>query len=845
MSDRQTQHITHETGAGPGPAVAADDRSTPTTDKLNNLDTHGRGTRNDLIGRLQSHLQSIDSMQAQAQSHSTGPAARPGGPSFESQPSAHSLVAATVSALSPSPFQSFQSATAGAGGDGIDISDASRPSTAMLTRYADRFRHIPMTAPLAPSTSITSTGSGSLPRRTGTPASTRSNAGLPTTPTAGLMHRPLYHISSPDLTDSPRTTLHPPATPTPRTNNTNHDASSSVSYDVSTTLIGGQPSAGSQMSARDRKSNHGAGHDHRQSLSLRRVSTRAQAESDSVTKPLLGTIQNRPYLPPTHGLSGSAAMRAIRDSFLPAPGGSAAARRQPTEPATSSPLALDPNASYPPTSNSPAGAFVHRLPTMTTLCCTPVAPITDTGTGTRPTQRRWHWLIQRVFGGRRPHFPDDPSASSGGLRDSRTPSTARRILNQLSGAMSNLASPSHSRRPSEATSSHAAGTTPNLHPGGIPHPPGHRRSASTAAAAALSSLRESLRAAGIVARTIRRPARSAARQSFVAYKPPPLNQNPLLAWWMQLDALVRKHALVMMRGTPILLLLAVLGPALAVWLSAVAFRFLSETLSKAVFPSAAGLNGSRPFAVELPECPPAGCIVGLRCLMAEVASMAGIKVGKDVWGLTRLAQRQMRRLAPDPLAAVARLNGTWYTLGEGNGNPVGTYYDTQIPRDYALTKGTMLAFKKLLDVAIIRVRSGNKNVQVDFQGLVYAGAANGTVINNGMSLGPDDDGSAGARNPGLSNQLTTQRNQLVILSHYASNIVMGVLLAIGGFPAMLVLVNVLAQDKFEGMLGTLRQMNLFESAYWVSVLAMTLAVNGVAAGIALIPATSLIIRPST
>ncbi|KAI9179763.1 hypothetical protein H9P43_005093 [Blastocladiella emersonii ATCC 22665] len=591
---------------------------------------------------------------------------------------------------------------------------------------------------------------------------------------------------------------------------------------------------------------------------------------------------SRSWAPP------SAAMRSIRDVFSP----SAQLRAENTSPMRPAVHGSDSDALASP----PRAAELHpprMRPRMLTSLGTPAWP---QAAATEDGGRDYAALLQdpmakeaaaaNAAASAPPQrlFPDDPART-------RSASGRRRWANWVPGS---IAGGLHSRTGSQPngdfTAAAAAGTTgepaPTLRPPG--ERPGHRRSPSTAAAAALSSLRASLHAAGLVSRSIRRPTRSQARKSLVQYKPPPLINNPIVAWLMQLEALVRKSTKVMVRGTPLLLLLAVLGPALAVWLSAVAFRFLSDTLAKAVFPSALNLNGTAARTIGLPECPAGGlyCRVAVSyapndahhgAIMRELAALASLEPGRDVWGFptpanmlddyyarNRALQRRPRHYIvqfntfvngtdpvsspppKDPAAAAAALNGTWYTLGEGNGNPVGAYYDPQLPRDYSLTKGTMLAFKLLLDTAIVNVRSGKRH-EVRLNLATFPRVAsppgvrdwsnpggNGTVVNNGVAIDPAKMGTD--QSTTMSATQIESMNQMVILSHYASNIVMGCLLAIGSFPAMLLVVSNLAEDKFDGMLGVLRQMNLFESAYWAAVFVVTFVINAAAAGLAVVPA---------
>ncbi|KAJ3375390.1 Phospholipid-transporting ATPase abca7 [Allomyces arbusculus] len=441
---------------------------------------------------------------------------------------------------------------------------------------------------------------------------------------------------------------------------------------------------------------------------------------------------------------------------------------------------------------------------------------------------------------------------------------------------------------------------PNTDPATLgPVPALHRRT-SSAAAAAMAAITSLTRRFPL--RSIRRPERSAARQSMFQYRPPSLISHPVAAWLMQLEALLRKHLLVMTRGTPLLLVLALIMPALAILLATAAHGALADTLQKVVFPTTVNLNGTTPTAVALPACADGTfyCKISVSyapqdayhaAIMADFARLADLKLGEDVTGFdseaamldsyyrrNRQHQRRPRHYLvhfttfsngsvaadtwrqdspasrADADARLASLQGTWYTIGEGDANALGMYYDPALARDYGVSKGTMLSVKLLLENAILNVRSGKRHVvdlslatfprivprEVPAWGLnatmMPETAAGGDVAAAGMAdklvpPAPTTDGGTV-----ISDQALQMQRSMETLTHYAANIVTTCFVAAGSFPALLLIVSLLSQDKFDGVLNQLRQMNLYESVYWLSVYIVMTGVAAIAAGFALIPA---------
>jgi ABC-type multidrug transport system ATPase subunit len=404
---------------------------------------------------------------------------------------------------------------------------------------------------------------------------------------------------------------------------------------------------------------------------------------------------------------------------------------------------------------------------------------------------------------------------------------------------------------------------------------GHTRSASTAAATALANLREHLHASGLVPKSLKRPKRRRSSLSeysrLIQWRSDSTGSvwSVICEWFRQVEAIFRKHCLVAMFGSPILLLFAIAGPAIALMLATEATRTMSEAIGKVVFQTASdSLDGFTPMPLKLPTCTSSMYYCTPKIvyapktnqtaeIMENLSQILNLDSDRDVYGYSNLdtlidgyymSSREMQRRPrhymvyfPPPSASPTENapNTFYYTLGEGDNNPIGTFFDPILPRVYGLTKGTFIIMKTALDNAIINTFAREKQ-QININMATFPRIMPSEESNAfELSLVKSMNDSEKIRFEGViapKDQETATRKAIETLSHYASNVLNAPLIAAGSFPALASITGLLSQDKFNGNLSQLRHMNMFETAYWTATFIWAIFISALGAGFSLIPA---------
>ncbi|KAJ1515884.1 hypothetical protein HMI55_003265 [Coelomomyces lativittatus] len=311
-------------------------------------------------------------------------------------------------------------------------------------------------------------------------------------------------------------------------------------------------------------------------------------------------------------------------------------------------------------------------------------------------------------------------------------------------------------------------------------------------------------------------------------------------------------------GNLALFLLVLLGPMLFLWIASSISNELSSTLEQVIFPFSWDLNGTEPVLLgkmpvckeESYYCSPSFYYTPMdpyhSAIIKQFAQLAGysesVMVGfpsqselvDTYYSKNRHLSRRPRHYIiqfstfsdlPTPpttfSSAFTQLNvlqGTWYTLGEGRSNIIRSGFDPLLTRDYSVAKSTLLTVSYLLNKAILQIRS-NLSLSLDVSLAALPRFTQGLVP--------------------MYRQSQADAEAMKLLLHYASNLLTVCLITMGGFPLLLLILQLIAQDKYDGMLTRLRHMNLSESAYWFSIFLLVIGLSALASSFALIPAQLL------
>ncbi|KAL7746921.1 hypothetical protein RI367_007741 [Sorochytrium milnesiophthora] len=333
-------------------------------------------------------------------------------------------------------------------------------------------------------------------------------------------------------------------------------------------------------------------------------------------------------------------------------------------------------------------------------------------------------------------------------------------------------------------------------------------------------------------------------------------------WLTQFSALVRKHALVLIRS-PVLLTLALLGPALAILVAGAVSKSLTSSIATMLLPDVS--DPSQPFSLKVnvcansPYCRPAyyyapndayhASVMDAFALATTLTGDAASIADGDIVGFAshdemidafyRDSKQLARRPAAltvafttflgggtpvssfaDATARLAALNTTTYSLGYAVPTDIGM--DPSVPYSYDVQAGTAAATKVTLDAAIIAVRRAQVNGRT-------AGA------NGRLALTPADIPDISVNVAAFPRVLsfgekaksdatpTTQDQVKDLVRKTAGNIVTTSFMTT--YLTDSLRKQVAAQDKHNAHLGVLRKLSLFESAYWASLSAVIVALS--------------------
>ncbi|KAL7748238.1 hypothetical protein RI367_006424 [Sorochytrium milnesiophthora] len=335
------------------------------------------------------------------------------------------------------------------------------------------------------------------------------------------------------------------------------------------------------------------------------------------------------------------------------------------------------------------------------------------------------------------------------------------------------------------------------------------------------------------------------------------------AWLSQCGALVRKHALVL-RRSPVLLLLSVLGPALMILVSSASSSALYEALKHWSLPDV--LDATQPVQLKHDVCPSLSCRPVYyftpndpyhASIMDAFAQVTTLTSGQDIIGFAstddmlqsfydnsrQLAKRSVAltvtfttfvdgdavHSVADAANRMGQLNLTTYNIGATGKQPINI--DPTLPLSYGLNYGTAAKAKVALDTCIIAVRQAIlSGKQAGDNGKISLLPSDIPDIGVSLATFPSVTFSDGRQ--GTSSRATTESDdELAVIRRWTANIVTSTVMSAGFFPLVLLLGQVAAQDKHNAHLGVLRKLSLFESAYWASLTVVLLVLSTCAAAL--------------
>ncbi|KAL7750099.1 hypothetical protein RI367_004614 [Sorochytrium milnesiophthora] len=316
-------------------------------------------------------------------------------------------------------------------------------------------------------------------------------------------------------------------------------------------------------------------------------------------------------------------------------------------------------------------------------------------------------------------------------------------------------------------------------------------------------------------------------------------------WITQWVALIRKHCLVLAKS-PVMLTLALLGPALMIF----AASATTSALSSAILPRSEQVNTTTPIQLKYPACTTDYCRPVYyyapndpyhASVMDAFAQISSLRVGKtigdgDIVGFasiddmmsgfyrdaTKLSSRIAAFVVPfttfdgvGPVSSFAdaadqlkKRSVTSYTLVSSKSQRISSL----LPWQYMVYNDWEMSSKIALDTAIISVRRAmSTGKTAGGNGKLALSLADMADINVSVASFPivrsKDEADMDA-------QIEKGRK---VISASLGNMATSAILTIGFFPLILLINKVAAQDKHQALLGVLRKLSLLETAYWASL----------------------------
>ncbi|KAL7746769.1 hypothetical protein RI367_007933 [Sorochytrium milnesiophthora] len=350
----------------------------------------------------------------------------------------------------------------------------------------------------------------------------------------------------------------------------------------------------------------------------------------------------------------------------------------------------------------------------------------------------------------------------------------------------------------------------------------------------------------------------------------------LRRWGVQWQALMHKHLLVLKR-TPVMLALAVLGPALMVVVASIVAASLKASLSRPHIDTTTDPTIPIELKVNVcttsPTCRPAYYYAPKDPYHATVmdvfAQRTGLTVassldGGDIVGFSSIEvmldafYRDARVLnhrssaqtiafttfdgdAPvssfaDATERLSKAKLTTYSIGE-NYHPLG---DLFLPEAFGMHQGAAAATKVALDASIIAVRRAqtlNKPVSAD--GRLVIAQEDVPDMKLSLAVFPHvPHSSSGNLEIAVDSTAKPHHNDFGTAGELATTSLM----VLGFCPLVLLINQLIGQDKHNAHLGVLRKLALFESAYWASVTTVLVGTSIVISALSVL--TAKIVAPS-
>ncbi|KAL7749611.1 hypothetical protein RI367_004837 [Sorochytrium milnesiophthora] len=346
-------------------------------------------------------------------------------------------------------------------------------------------------------------------------------------------------------------------------------------------------------------------------------------------------------------------------------------------------------------------------------------------------------------------------------------------------------------------------------------------------------------------------------------------------WVMQWSALVRKHLLVLVRS-PFLLLLTVLGPACMILAASAVASSLKSSFSQ---PFDITTDPTIPVALKLnvcttsPHCRPAYYYAPNDAYHASVidafALHTGLTVGSslsdgDIVGFASHDEmidayyRDAKWLKSHPSAQtiafttfndtdapissfadaterMQHLKLTTYSIGALQVKSM----DSGLPYPFGLWVRNSAATKTAMDKAIIAVRRAQTQNHTSMQnGRLVLSASDIPDLAISLAVFPHLHDSK-AFDPEALDGGTGERDKA---RSRAGETATTSLMALGFCPLLLLINQVVGQDKHQAHLGVLRKLSLFESAYWASLASLLVGLSSIIGTLSVVAAK--IVAPS-
>ncbi|KAL7753206.1 hypothetical protein RI367_000981 [Sorochytrium milnesiophthora] len=346
-------------------------------------------------------------------------------------------------------------------------------------------------------------------------------------------------------------------------------------------------------------------------------------------------------------------------------------------------------------------------------------------------------------------------------------------------------------------------------------------------------------------------------------------------WAMQWSALVRKHLLVLVRS-PFLLLLTLLGPACMILVASAVASSLKSSFSQ---PFDITTDPTIPVELKLnvcttsPHCRPAYYYAPNDAYHASVidafALHTGLTVGSslsdsDIVGFAShddmidAYYRDAKWLKSRPSAQtiafttfndtdvpissfadaterMQHLKLTTYSIGALQVKSM----DSGLPYPFGLWVRNSAATKVAMDKAIIAVRRAQTQNNTSLQnGRLVLSASDIPDLAISLAVFPHLQDST-AFDPEALDGGTGERDKA---RSRAGEMATTSLMALGFCPLLLLINQVVGQDKHQAHLGVLRKLSLFESAYWASLASLLVGLSTIIATLSVVAAK--IVAPS-